>query len=409
MTGGRSLGFSRDLDGGLLAAVVLLSAAGVLSVYSATQVDQPALAGLWQRQLLWVALGLLAMALGAALPFRYWEAFAWPLYLAALGLLVLVLFLPAHQRTHRWIDLGFFQAQPSELAKLATIFLLASVSDKWRKARSFVLRYGLPIVLTAAPMALVLIEPDLGTSLSFPVILLAVLFWRGTPLRDIFFLLSPLLSMVAVFSMPSFLVFVAVLFGAFLLFRVRFAAALPLFLLNIAIGSLSPWLWHGLKEYQQKRILIFLNPGIDPRGSGWHVLQSKIAIGSGGLAGKGFLQGTQKKLSFLPAQHTDFIFSTIGEELGLWGVLLLLLLYGWLLYRGIQIARQTRNRFASLAATGIVTVIGFNVVLNIGMTLGVMPVTGIPLPFVSYGGSAVITMLAMAGIVLGIGLRRYEY
>ncbi len=155
--------------------------------------------------------------------------------------------------------------------------------------------------------------------------------------------------------------------------------------------------------------MIFLNPGIDPRGSGWHVLQSKIAIGSGGIAGKGFLQGTQKKLSFLPAQHTDFIFSTVGEELGLWGVLLLLLLYGWLLYHGIQIARQTRNRFASLTAISIITVIGFNVVLNIGMTLGVMPVTGIPLPFVSYGGSAVITILAMAGIVLGIGLRRYEY
>ncbi len=402
-------GVGRDLDAGFLIAVLLLSAFGAVAVYSAVQTDQPGLEGLWNRQMLWLAAGLAAMAAMAAVPFRYWEAFAWPIYLLSVGLLVLVLFLPAHMKTHRWIDLGFFQAQPSELAKLATVFLLARISSQTRKTGSVLLRYAVPIAVTAAPMALVLVEPDLGTSLSFPAILLAILFWRGTPLSDMFFILSPVLSMVAVFSMPSFVLFMLLLAGSFLLFRTGFARALPLFLVNIAVGSMAPVVWGHLKEYQRKRIMIFLNPGLDPRGSGWHVLQSKIAVGSGGVLGKGYLGGSQKKLSFLPAQHTDFIFSTIGEELGLWGVSLLLALYGWLLYRGIAIARGARNPFASLTAMGIVSLIVFNTVLNIGMTLGVMPVTGIPLPFVSYGGSAAITMLAMAGIVLGIGLRRYEY
>lgn len=407
----RLLGISvdRDFDAGFLAAVVLLAGFGVVAVYSATQLDQPGLAGLWSRQLLWVAAGLAALAVMTVIPFRYWEAFAWPLYALSIGLLVLVLFLPLHMKTHRWIDLGFFQMQPSELAKLATVFILAKVAAESSKSRSALKRYALPMVLTVAPMSLVLIEPDLGTSLSFPVILLAVLFWAGTPLRDIFFILSPALSMIAVVSMPSFVVFMVVLTGSFSLFRIRFGHALPLFLLNIVIGAMGPVIWNNLKDYQRKRIMIFIDPGLDPRGSGWHVLQSKIAVGSGGVLGKGYLQGTQKKLSFLPAQHTDFIFSTVGEELGLWGILLLLSLFAALLYRGIAIARQTRNKFASLTAMGIVSLIGFNVFLNIGMTLGIMPVTGIPLPFVSYGGSAVITMLSMAGIVLGIGLRRYEY
>jgi rod shape determining protein RodA len=168
-------------------------------------------------------------------------------------------------------------------------------------------------------------------------------------------------------------------------------------------------LWQGLKEYQKRRILIFINPGLDPRGAGWHVLQSKIAIGSGGLLGKGYLNGTQKKLAFLPEQHNDFIFSTLGEELGFIGCLALVVLFGWLLYRGLLIAQQSRNRFASLTAIGILSVISFQTVLNIGMTLGMLPVTGIPLPFLSYGGSSMMVMMAMAGILLSIGIRRYEY
>jgi len=401
--------FGRDFDLQLLMCVLALCAAGVAMVYSATQVEQPGLTNLWTRQLLWTAAGIATLVLFTAIPFRYFEALAWPIYLISVALLALVLLAPAQLRTHRWFDLGFFKLQPSELAKVATIFLLAKVMSQRQLARTSLWRLALPALLAVVPMALVLVEPDLGTALSFGAILLGMLFWLNVPVQHIFFLVSPLLSMLAVVSMPSWVVFMMVLVAAFWAFRTPFRAATPIFILNAVIGSITPVLWHGLKEYQRRRILIFLNPGLDPKGAGWHVLQSKIAVGSGGWLGKGFLQGTQKKLSFLPMQHNDFIFSTIGEEFGFLGCLLVLALFGWILYRGMLIALQARNRFASLTVVGILSVFSFHVVLNVGMTLGLLPVTGIPLPFLSYGGSAIITMMAMMGIVLNVGLRRYEY
>ena len=378
-------------------------------VYSATQTEQPGLEALWSRQLMWVGMGLAVMAICAAIPFRYFEALAWPIYLGSLALLVLVLFAPAQARAHRWFSLGGFNLQPSELAKIAAAFVIAKALTGRALSSRPALRVAAASALALAPMALVLVEPDLGTSLCFPAMLLGMLFWARVPVKTLFFMLSPFLSVLAVVSMPSWVVFMAVLVAAFWFFRTRFRVAVPLFLLNAAIGSLAPLLWNHLREYQQRRILIFINPGLDPKGAGWHVLQSKIAIGSGGLFGKGFLQGTQKKLSFLPAQQTDFIFSTIGEELGFLGCLAVILLFGWLIYRGILIAQQARNGFASLTAMGLLSVIAFHLVLNVGMTLGLMPVTGIPLPFLSYGGSAIIAMMAMVGIVLNVGLRRYEY
>jgi rod shape determining protein RodA len=399
----------RDFDWQLAAAALLLCLAGVIMVFSATQTEQGNLAGLWAKQLLWVVIGLAAMAVFTAVPFRYFEALAWPFYAGSLALLVLVLFAPAQAKAHRWFTLGAFQFQPSELAKVATVFIVARTLTARAWQRRPMLRVAICCLLALVPMGLVLIEPDLGTSLSFPALLLGMLFWARVPLKTLFFMLSPFLSVLAVVSMPSWVVFMAVLVAAFWLFKTRFRVAVPLFLLNAAIGSLAPMLWNHLREYQQRRILIFINPGLDPKGAGWHVLQSKIAIGSGGFFGKGFLAGTQKKLSFLPAQQTDFIFSTIGEEFGFLGCLAVILLFGWLIYRSLGIAQQARNGFASLTVIGLLSIISFHVVLNIGMTLGLLPVTGIPLPFLSYGGSATIAMMSMVGIVLNIGLRRYEY
>ncbi len=402
-------GTGRDLDWQLTAATLVLCLAGVAMVYSATQTDQPGLAGLWARQLLWVGLGIAGLILFTAVPFRYFEALAWPTYIASLVLLVLVLFAPAQAKAHRWFSLGAFQLQPSELAKATTVFIVAKTLTERALKRRPMLRVTIACLLALLPMGLVLIEPDLGTSLSFPALLLGMLFWARVPLKTLFFMLSPLLSVLAVVSMPSWVVFMAVLVAAFWFFKAKFRVAVPLFLLNAAIGSLAPVFWNHLREYQQRRIMIFINPGLDPKGAGWHVLQSKIAIGSGGLFGKGYLAGTQKKLAFLPAQQTDFIFSTIGEEFGFLGCLAVILLFGWLAYRMLAIAQQARNGFASLTVAGLLSVIAFHVVLNIGMTLGLLPVTGIPLPFLSYGGSATIAMMSMVGIVLNVGLRRYEY
>ncbi|MDP2806686.1 MAG: rod shape-determining protein RodA, partial [bacterium] len=324
-------------------------------------------------------------------------------------LLVAVLFAPPVMKANRWINFGFVRFRPSELAKLATVFVLAKVLSAHNFSLDRFWKLLVPMGVVLLPAALVLVEPDLGTSLSFAALFLTMVFWQGLSFGNFFFMVSPVLSMVAVISMPSWIGFMALMAAAFWFFRVKFKYALPIFLINILIGSLAPAVWFGLKGYQRKRLLTFINPGLDPKGAGWHVLQSKIAVGSGGLLGKGFLQGTQKKLSFLPEQHTDFIFSTFAEEFGFIGVLIVLSLFFWLLFRGIIIARQARNRFASFTAIGIIAVIGFHVFLNIGVTLGIMPVTGIPLPFLSYGGTSLVTMLVMTGILLNIGLRRYEY
>jgi len=399
----------RDLDLRLLATVLILGIIGVVMVYSATQTEQPGVSGLWQKQVLWLILGLISLAIFTALPFRYLHALAWPIYIGSLALLILVLMAPAAANTHRWFVIGSIQLQPSEMAKIATVIILARLlsSREWKR-RGWV-RIAAAAVLSLLPMGLVLVEPDLGTSLIFPMIFFSLLYWNQVPLSTLFYLISPLASMLAVVSMPSWIVFMLILTGAFRFFKTEFKTAVPLFIMNAAIGSLAPIIWHGLKEYQRRRIMIFVNPGLDPKGAGWHVLQSKIAIGSGGLLGRGFLQGTQKKLSFLPAQHTDFIFSTIGEEFGFLGCLIVLLLFAWVIYSGFAIAQRARNEFAGLTAAGLTTILLFQVVLNIGMTLGVLPVTGIPLPFLSYGGSSVITMMSLVGIILGIGLRRYEY
>jgi rod shape determining protein RodA len=400
---------SRDFDFQLLGAVLLLVIIGILAVYSATQTEQPALEGIWRKQLVSLSIGLAALLVAVIVPYRYLEAFAWPIYGISLILLVVVLFGPKHMNTHRWIRLGGQMFQPSEIAKIATVFALAKFIQKRDLAGAGFWTVLISIFLVLVPMGLVLVEPDLGTSLSFGALFVAMIFWQGYPVKNLLYLLSPVLSMVAVFSMPSWIVFMILLLGSFWLFRMKFKHASWIFFLNTVIGSITPILWQGLKEYQRMRIMIFLNPGIDPRGAGWHVLQSKIAIGSGGFLGKGFLQGTQKKLSFLPEQHTDFIFSTFSEEFGFIGCLVLLLLFFWLVYRGLAIARQARNRFAGLAAVGVLSILGYHVVLNIGMALGILPVTGIPLPFLSYGGSALIINLAMVGLLLNIGLRRYEY
>jgi len=180
-------------------------------------------------------------------------------------------------------------------------------------------------------------------------------------------------------------------------------------LLNLAFGGITPLVWNHLHDYQKQRIIVFLDPGRDPQGAGYQIIQSKVAIGSGGLLGKGFLQGSQTKLAFLPHQHTDFVFSVLGEEFGLWGGLILIGLFTFLIAKGILIAQKSRNTFASNVAIGLTAILGFQVLINIGMTLGVMPVTGLPLPFVSYGGSSMLLSWMIVGLLLAINARWFDY
>lgn len=403
--------FSRDLEIWLIVAALALALTGVFMVYSATQSRTQFLSGLYIRQIAWVAVGLISLALAAVIPYRYLEAFAYPLYAVSLVLLIGVMFAPGSSRAHRWYRIGPVLFQPSEIAKITTAFALAKFLATRKVPFRSLLNLIIPIGIVALPLGLVLIEPDLGTSLTFMVMFFAVLFWDGLSPLYLFFLVAPLLSVI--FALANSLVLWAalavLLTFLFFYYKVPRRDIVSVSAVVTGLGLLSSVVWSAMKEYQKKRLFVFLNPENDPRGAGWHVLQSKVAIGSGGLLGKGFLQGTQKRLAFLPEQHTDFIFSTIGEELGFIRAAILLILFFILIYRGIVVAREARNRFASLVAMGLVAVIGFHVFLNVGMTLGILPVTGIPLPFLSYGGSPLLAMMLMVGILVNIGLRRYEY
>ena len=389
-------------------AALGLVAMGLATVYSATSIPG-AHEGLWVRQLLWAGAALLVAWLVASVHFRVYDTLAYPVYAGSLLFLVLVLVL-GHSAlgAKRWIDLGPLRFQPSELAKIGTVLVLARRFDD-PKLR--ITRFGswMPaLLLTLIPVALVAKEPDLGTALAFPVILVVMLFWAGMPAGHLLLGLSPVFNVVLFFATGTLWWFGGLLAALLGVFRPRLPALLVVLALNGAVAFALPHLWHHLADYQKRRIETFLNPGNDPYGAGYQIIQSKIAIGSGGVVGKGYLRGTQKALDFLPMRHTDFIFSVVGEELGLIGSLTVVLLYALLLLRGYRLAVAARSGFASLLTVGLVTALFYHVMVNMLMTIGWAPVTGLPLPLLSYGGTALIVNGIQMGMLQNVALRRQE-
>jgi len=255
----------------------------------------------------------------------------------------------------------------------------------------------------------VLKEPDLGTALAFPCILIVMLYWGGMPLRQLALGLTPALNIALFFLTHSVWWFVVLFIGMLTLLRPRLAPLLALIALNGAVAFATPQVWNHLHDYQKRRIETFLKPGEDPLGAGYQIIQSRIAIGSGGVIGKGFLRGTQKGLEFLPMRHTDFVYSVVGEEFGLFGSLTVVLLYAIVLLRGLRLAVISRGGFASLMAIGIVTTLFYHVMVNMLMTVGMAPVTGLPLPLLSYGGTALIVNGIELGLLQNAALRRHEF
>jgi rod shape determining protein RodA len=340
---------------------------GILSVYSASyKAQQPLNDQLAARQFIWMAMGILVVFLVVRVSyFRLVDA-AWPLYFISLFFLVLVLFTPARMGAHRWISIGGFNFQPSELAKISVILVLARYFSSNRIEFMPKARLIEPFVIVGVPFLLILKEPDLGTGLILVPIFLAMIYVWG--------------------MRPKFI------FGL------------------MALGAAAaPVLFHFLKEYQRNRIFVFMNPNLDPLGSGYTIIQSKIAIGSGGLFGKGYMGGTQNQLKFLPEKHTDFIFGVIGEEGGFIAACLIIGLFWLIIRRGYQITAQTPDRFGSLIACGITTMLAFQVFVNLGMTMGILPVVGVPLPLVSYGGTSVLMTMFAVSLLINIKIHRSLY
>ncbi len=397
----------RNVDLSLVIAVMCLAIFGILMIYSATRDPETGSSSdLYVQQAVWMLCATIALGVTMFVPLKVFHTGAYTIYGAAILLLVIVLGLGAG----RWIRWGAVGMQPSEVAKIATVLALARYLSTRGVDLERPMHVAASFALILAPMGLVRKQPDLGTALVFGAILLPMLYWAGLRPLHLFFLASPLLTGLCAFRTVS-------LGGVILLLAVVVYLTRPGLLITVAlglsnlIGALAvPFLWdHKLHEYQRKRILSFLNPEGDVLGSAYQSMQSKVAIGSGGLTGKGFMQGTQTKLAFLPEHHTDFIFSVVGEELGFVGAMVVLALFLYVIWRAVRIAAAARNKFASLTAVGLATILIYHVFVNIGMTVGVMPVTGVPLPFLSYGGSSLVTNMMLIGLLVNINAHRHEY
>jgi rod shape determining protein RodA len=397
----------RQLDKALVASVGALALYGLATLYSAGQTDVPTfVATIWHRQLLWLGLGLVVGGITFRTSPRMLEWATPYVYGIALFLLVLTLVIGTGAGTaagsKSWITIGGHRfGQPAELAKLAVILMLARWLATLREPPTMLRDLIIPGLIAGVPGVLVLKQPDLGSAIVFAAILFFMLFWAGTKLSLLVLAASPVIGLVLAFSTVAWGVWIAVLAGLLLWWRPYLWEGFAIMALNVLGGVLALPFWNRLAPYQQNRLLAFLNPDVDPRAAGWHVIQSKVAVGSGGLLGKGFTEGTQKRLAFLPAQHTDFIFSVVGEELGFVGVLVALCLFAWMLFSLLRVARKATDPFSSLCVFGIAGLLFTHIFENVGMTINLMPITGIPLPFFSYGGS----FLLACSIGVAIALR----
>ena len=382
---------------------------GLLGIFSATY--QQNLDSFYD-QLTWAVFGSIFFLLAAFVPMRIIYALAYPLY--ALGILLLIATLLVHApgvKAQRWIHFFGFYIQPSEFAKISTVLALARFLAESKVMKNDLKDIAIAFAMVLVPVFLIFEQPDLGSCLPYIGMIIPLLFWAGLPYFTTFALVAPALSlMVIIFGNPWVFIAWMLLIGLILyMARQDIFVAMWNYVINIGMGILAPILWNKLKPYQQKRIITFLDPTQDPQKDGYQVLQSQTAIGSGGLDGKGFLHGTQTQLRFLPEQHTDFIFSVIGEEFGFLGAVTCITCFFILIFKGLQIAGAARNSFASLTAIGLTMIMFFHVFINLGMVVGLMPVTGVPLPFMSSGGSALLTFMAAMGIQSNISMHRMNY
>ena len=352
----------------LFALVFTLVGVGIMGVCSATFEGNARFSPLAIRQISWAGVGLLAMLIAFAIDYRELERLGYLFYGITIVLLLLVPLVGSFGGgARRWINLGAFSLQPSELAKISSLLVLAQYFHLVTPPQGYHLRdLVYPGVLVAIPTGLVLAEPNLGTATIIGLVAMTLIFVAG----------------IRVSSLAG---------------------------LGVAAGGLLPLLWYHMKPYQKQRILSFLHPDTDPLGTGYHMIQSKITIGSGKLWGKGFLQGTQSRLDFLPEKHTDFIFAVLAEEWGFIGVCVLFALYSALLARLLVVAGKARDRFGSFVALGGAAIIFWQVLINVGMNIGILPVVGVPLPLLSYGGSSLLTVMLAMGLALNVSTRRFLF
>ncbi len=356
----------QHFDWTLLALVMMICALGVINIYSTRFSLADHASPLYVKQLQWILFGMVAMLVTFLVDYRFINQAAYIIYgLSVLSLLAVAALGHTANGAQRWINFGFFLFQPSELMKLTIVIVLARYFDDHKSNEPYLLReLFIPFLLVMIPCLLILKQPDLGTALMIVIISASIVLFIGMNWKSMIIAIASVLVMM-------------------------------------------PVAWHFLKDYQKDRLLTFLSPENDPLGTGYHIIQSMIAVGSGGIFGKGFLKGSQTQLKFLPEQQTDFVFSVFAEEWGFIGGVVLIMMFVSLIIWGLKIALHSKDLLGTILAFGITSLIGWEVIINMGMVLGLLPVVGIPLPFLSYGGSAVVSLLAGIGLLMNVSVRRF--
>ena len=385
----------------IIGSVLTLLAMGLMAIYSATNAH-PTAQGNFQKQLFTGLLGLILFFIAYFIPYKTFRYIAFPSYIFSILLLIGVLiFGKTVYGAKSWISLGPIGFQPAEFAKIGLILFVAHFLTRQRKNPNNILDLLTIIGFGFIPIILILLEPDLGTAIVYVIIITAMLFWSGVDLFWFFLFLSPVIVVFAsLFGIAAFILAMIILISLLFYFKKNIFLNTSIVVLNVAAAYLFDYATKFLKPHQQKRIESFINPLSDPLGAGYNIIQTKVAIGSGGLFGKGFLEGNQTQLRFIPEQWTDFIYCVIGEEFGFIGSVLVIVLFVALLSRLMYIATHTRNKFGSMVIVGALSLIFAHFAINIGMNLGVAPVIGLPLPFMSYGGSSLLVNMILMGIVV---------
>ncbi|UCH61847.1 MAG: rod shape-determining protein RodA [Fidelibacterota bacterium] len=385
-------------DALLLIPVVLLLLIGLVGLYS-TSLPGSLGSSNFLRQTIWLIISLLVVWLLRYLHPRIYYTQAYRLYAALIFLLLVTYLMPAFSGGKRWLVLGPLSLQPAEFGKILVVLAIARYLTDYQKYLDKFLYALVPLAVALLPAILIVGQPDLGTAIIYLAVVIPMMYWSGISTFHLFIILTPLVSLITGFNFYTFSAWMLVMILVLYFSRTQPRWSAVVFIINALFGTLTPVLWNRLQPYQQRRIITLLDASTaDPHGAGYQVLQSRTAIGSGGVFGKGLGEGTQTHLRFLPVSDTDFIISVIGEEAGFIAILAILILFGWMLLRMLDRASTTQYRFTSLAIIGFATIIMIHVFVNMSMATGLMPVTGLPLPFLSYGGSFLLTCLLLVGV-----------
>ena len=391
-------------------SVFLLSVIGLAAIYSST-VNHPTASGNFERQFIWFIFSIIIFFITYFVPPQFFRIIAVPSYILSILSLLLVLVVgKTVYGAKSWLGVGNLGMQPSELAKIGLIFFLAYWLTRHKGDINNIKDIGISLLIGFIPIALILLEPDMGTAIVFAFITIVMVFWSGINLFGLFVVFSPgIVTFASIFGTYAFVASLILVVTALIFFKKDLFLSASIFVMNIAAGFFFDYLYNILQPHQQKRIESFLDPNADPLGAGYNALQAKVAIGSGGLLGKGFMQGNQTQLRFIPQQWTDFIYCVVGEEFGFIGSIFVVVLFLIIFMRLLKLTSTQKDNYFSLITIGVLSLLFFHFCINIGMNLGITPVIGLPLPFLSYGGSSLLVNVFLIGVVLNFYRNRKQY